>query len=420
MSQADWVERARAVLPAGGFGNFEAGVVIRKGRGARVWDEDGTEYIDYLLGSGPMILGHCHPEVAEAVAEQMSRGTTFFASNTAGIELAEEICRALPCAEQLRYVSSGSEADLYAIRLARAHTGRDKVLKFEGGYHGMSAESLMSIFASGSSNFPVAEPDSAGIPDSVKDSVMVSPFNDEALACELIAAHGDELACVIVEPFQRVLPPRPGFLEALRAETEKRGIILIFDEVVTGFRLAYGGAQERYGVVPDLCTVGKIVGGGFPLAAVAGRRALMAHFDRALVGKEGFALQIGTLSGNPIAAVAGLKTLEVLRRQDMYARLEAIGKKLMAGLSDSLSQEGVAHRVVGDASLFDVVFTDEDVFDYRAMLRADKTLKQAFNAALRAHGILKTDTKFYVSLALTEQDCAETLDAFRHASRQLK
>ena len=275
------------VLPAGGFGNFEAGIVIHKGRGARAWDEDGKEYIDYLLGSGPMILGHCHPEITEAVAEQMSRGTTFFASNTAGIELAEEICRALPCAEQLRYVSSGSEADLYAIRLARAHTGRDKVLKFEGGYHGMSSESLMSIFASGSSNFPLAEPDSAGIPDSVRDAVMVSPFNDEALACELIAVHSDELACVIVEPFQRVLPPRPGFLEALRAETAKRGIILIFDEVVTGFRLAYGGAQERYGVVPDLCTVGKIVGGGFPLAAVAGRRALMDHFDRARVGLGG-------------------------------------------------------------------------------------------------------------------------------------
>ncbi|MEP4424002.1 MAG: aminotransferase class III-fold pyridoxal phosphate-dependent enzyme, partial [Nitratireductor sp.] len=236
--QDAWLNRAKAVLPAGGFGNFDPSIVVREGHGARVWDENGKEYVDYLISSGPMILGHDHPEVIEAVREQLGKGMTFFASNARGIELAEVICQAVPCAEQLRYLSTGGEADMYALRLARAHTGCDKILKFEGGYHGMSAEAMISIFPDRLENFPNGIADSAGLPAGVRESVLVAPFNDEAFVRQILAEHGDEIAAVIVEPLQRLVPPEPGFLEALREETSKRGIVLIFDEIVTGFRLA--------------------------------------------------------------------------------------------------------------------------------------------------------------------------------------
>ena len=285
-TQEQWFERAKSVLPGGGFGNFDPTLFIREGHGSRVWDENGKEYIDLLIGSGPMLLGHGHPEVLEAVAKQLPKGMTFFANNALGVELAEEICRAVPCADQIRYVSSGGEADMYAIRLARAFTGRDKIVKFEGGYHGMSAEAQMSLAPARMVNFPQAVPDSAGIPESVQAEMLIAPFNDLDFIRSLLAEHGDDVAGIIVEPLQRIIPPSPGFLQALREEADKYGICLIFDEVVTGFRFAYGGAQELYGVTPDICTLGKIIGGGFPLAAIAGRTDIMAHFDKAAVGAE--------------------------------------------------------------------------------------------------------------------------------------
>ena len=419
-SQADWIARAQAVLPAGGFGNFDPGIVIREGRGARVWDEDGREYIDYLIGSGPMILGHGHPEVLEAAREQLARGLTFFATNASGIALAEEICRAVACADQVRFVSTGGEADMYAMRLARAHTGRDRILKFEGGYHGMSSEALMSLAPDHLEAFPRAVPDSSGIPKSVRDLMLIAPFNDADYARDLMGKHGHEIAAVIVEPLQRLIPPAPGFLEMLREETAKHGIILIFDEVVTGFRLAYGGAQERYGVVPDLCTLGKIIGGGFPLAAVTGRAEIMAHFDKNRVGAEGFTYQIGTLSGNPVASVAGLKTMEILRREGSYEWLRDNGRTIMAALTEHLSAAGIDHRVVGDPVLFDVVFSGEPVTDYRGVFAGDGGRLKAFNRALREQGILKPDSKFYMSLALTDDDLAATVEAIAAAARQLK
>ncbi|MEL6477065.1 MAG: aminotransferase class III-fold pyridoxal phosphate-dependent enzyme [Pseudomonadota bacterium] len=414
-----WAERAKAVLPAGGFGNFDPSMVIARGQGSRVWDEDGREYIDYLIGSGPMILGHGHPEVVEAVQEQLSQGMTFFANNARGIELAEVICEAVPCADQLRYVSTGGEADMYAMRLARAFTGRRKILKFEGGYHGMSAEALMSLAPTRLVNFPMAVPDTAGVPEHVRDDMLIAPFNDAEIARGLIAEHGHEIAAVIVEPLQRLIPPAPGFLETLREETEKAGIVLIFDEVVTGFRLAYGGAQEAYGVVPDLCTLGKIIGGGLPLAAIAGRAEIMAHFDKGLAGPEGFCFQIGTLSGNPLAAVAGLKTLEVLRRPGSFERLRGVGERLVAATRGALAAQGIPHQIVGDPVLFDVVFTGQAVRDYRAVLAGDKARAAAWNHSLRGQGIFKSDGKMYPHLALTETDLVETEAALTLAARAL-
>ena len=388
ISQGDWKTRAAAVLPAAGFGNFDPGVVIRNGKGSRVWDEDGNEFIDYLIGSGPMILGHGHPEVLEAVQEQLADGLTFFANNARGIELAEVMVEAVPCADQIRYVSTGGEADMYAMRLARAFTGRDKILKFEGGYHGMSGEALMSLAPSKLINFPQAVPDSAGIPESVRDNMLIAPFNDADFVSSLIEEHADEIACVIVEPLQRLIPPAPGFLQALRDLTSKHGIVLVFDEVVTGFRFAYGGAQEYYGVTPDLCTLGKIIGGGFPLAAIAGKKEIMDHFDRSIAGADGFTFQIGTLSGNPVASVAGLKTLEILRRPGAYDTIRANGERLMAAYKTHLDAAGVAHQVVGEPFLFDVVFTDQPVKNYRDMFRNDADKAKTLTLSRRESGSL--------------------------------
>nr|WP_319383903.1 aminotransferase class III-fold pyridoxal phosphate-dependent enzyme [uncultured Roseibium sp.] len=419
ISQGDWKARATAVLPAAGFGNFDPGVVIRSGKGARVWDEDGNEFIDYLIGSGPMILGHGHPEVLEAVQEQLAAGMTFFANNARGIELAEVLVEAVPCADQVRYVSTGGEADMYAMRLARAFTGRDKILKFEGGYHGMSGEALMSLSPTKLINFPQAVPDSAGIPESVRDSMLIAPFNDAEFVSSLIEEHANEIACVIIEPLQRLIPPEPGFLQALRDLTSKHGIVLIFDEVVTGFRFAYGGAQEYYGVTPDLCTLGKIIGGGFPLAAIAGKKEIMDHFDKSIAGADGFTFQIGTLSGNPVASVAGLKTLEILKRPGAYETIRKNGERLMAAYKTHLEAAGIAHQIVGEPFLFDVVFTDQPVKNYRDMFRNDAGRAKSLNRSLRAGGILKPDSKLYAHLALTEADLAQTEAALEAGAREL-
>jgi glutamate-1-semialdehyde 2,1-aminomutase len=415
---ADLVAEAKKVLPGGSFGNMPAEVILREGKGGRIWDESGREYVDFLLGSGPMFVGHAHPEVTAAVQAQVPLGTTFFGNNRHGIALAEAICEAVPCADQVRFVCSGTEADLYAMRAARAFRKRDKILKFEGGYHGMSDYALMSLAPKRPGNFPRPSPDSAGIPKSVQDEMLVAAFNDIGMVESLIEEQKDELAGVIVEPFQRLIPPNPGFLQALRAVTTRHGIPLIFDEVVTGFRFAYGGAQEYYGVVPDICTLGKVIGGGFPLAAVAGRADIMAHFDKGAVAEDEFMMQVGTLSGNPIAAVAGLKTLEILKRPGSYDRIFKNGRALMEGYAQIMHDAGVAARVTGDAPMFDIVFTDRDVTDYRTSLGNQDMMKRC-NGLLRERGILKSETKYYVSLAHTEEDIRLTLDAFASSIAEL-
>jgi len=410
--ERDLIERARRVLPAGGFGNYATDIVVREGFGGRVRDVSGNEYVDYLLGSGPMFIGHAHPEVTEAVLAQVPKGSTFFANNEHGIRLAEAIVDAMACAEQVRFVSSGSEADLYAMRVARAFRRRDKIRKFEGGYHGMSDYGLMSLAPQRLANFPRPVPDSAGIPRSVEEEVLVAPFNDLAAVERLVAEHAEELAGIIVEPLQRLIPPAPGFLQGLRDLCTRHGLVLIFDEVVTGFRFAYGGAQAHYGVTPDLCSLGKIIGGGFPLAAIAGRADIMAHFDRAKVPEDGFLTQIGTLSGNPIAAVAGLKTLEILRRPGMYERAFATGRALWQGFEERIRRAGLPAQVVGEPPLFDIVFTTGEVRDYRGVLRADREMAAHVNRHMRAGGVLKGESKYYLSTAHVARDVEQTLAAF--------
>src|SRR4051812_13371917 len=417
---ADLIDEAKRVLPGGSFGNMPAEVILRAGKGGRIWDENGKEYVDFLLGSGPMFIGHGHPEVTAAVQSQLLHGSTYFGNNRHGIALAKAIVDAVPCAEQVRFVCTGTEADLYAMRAARAFRRRDKILKFEGGYHGMSDYALMSMAPKNPGNFPRAIPDSAGIPKSVADEMLVAAFNDLEMVESLIREHKDELAGVIVEPFQRLLPPQPGFLQGLRKITQEHGIPLIFDEVVTGFRFAYGGAQEYYGVTPDLCTLGKIVGGGYALAAIAGRADIMAHFDRLAMADEDYLFQVGTLSGNPVASIAGLATLEVLRRPGAYAQVHATGKELMAALEGVLRKAGIKAQIVGEPPLFDVIFTDQPAQDYRGMLKGDKAIAGRFNKLLRERGILKGESKYYVSLAHDRADIDHAIAAWTDAVAELK
>ena len=419
-TETDLIQRAHRVMPGGTLGNIGRDIVITEGNAGRVRDASGNEYVDFLLGSGPMLIGHAHPEVNEVVREQIEKGTTFFANNDQAILLAEQIVDAVACADKVRFTSSGTEATFYALRTARAYRNRDKILKFEGGYHGMHDYALMSMSPANPHDFPRPTPDSAGIPRAIEDEVLIAPFNDLDTATAIIEEHHDELGAVIVEPFQRLLPPKPGFLQGLRDVTAQYGIPLIFDEVVTGFRFAYGGAQEFYGVQPDMCSLGKVIAGGFPLAAVAGKEEMMTHFDAASTEADAFMPQIGTLSGNPVAAAAGLKTMEILRREGAYERIFATGNRLKDELQRMLDEAEIPASVVGEAPLFDVFFTDQEITDYRSTLSADKQMLARFNELLLSRGILKGDTKFYISLAHTNADVQQTLDAFASAISELR
>ena len=416
--ETDLLKRVSQYMPGGSNGNtIHMNVVIERGEGSRVWDVSGNEYVDYALGSGPMFIGHAHPKVVESLRERVGKSFTFFSLTEEAILLAEEICRAVPAAEQVRFASGGTEATLLAMRAARAYRGRDKILKFEGGYHGMNEYALMSLSPSKLIDFPRPEPDSAGIPRSIQDEVLVAPFNDLETTTAIIEKYHDEIGGVIVEAFQRVINPQPGFLEGLRDITNQYGIPLIFDEIVTGFRFSYGGAQQHYGVSPDLCSLGKIVGGGLPLSAVAGKGEIMQVFDAAHSDETGPMPQVGTLNGNPVASIAGLATLEVLREPGIYQETFARGRRLREGFQQALDQAEIPAQVIGHDTVFDIYFTDDDkpIADYRDTARADKAKMMKLNDLLLERGVFKGDTKYYVSTAHTDEDIDRTLDVFRSA-----
>jgi glutamate-1-semialdehyde 2,1-aminomutase len=417
------LDRAKQRLPGGVLGTSryadDVGFVVKHGKGSKIFDVSGREYIDYVMASGPMVLGHAHPAVVAAVRQQLEAGTTYFMVTEPIIELAEEICRAVPCAEQVRFTSTGSEATFFALRVARTARGRDKILKFEGGYHGANDYAMMSSSPRSPKAFPAPVPDSSGIPHAIEADVLIAPYNDLATVEGIVDTHADELAAVIIEPFQRLIPPQPGFLPGLREITRRHGILLIFDEVVTGFRLAYGGAQEYYGVVPDIACVGKIVGGGFPLAAVCASAELMQPFDPGQDGKGDFISQSGTLNGNPIAAVAGLATLAELRKPGAYKILHGTGRRLMAGLAELAQKSGLPAQVVGEPVVFDILFTAEPVTDYRSLQKADGALARIFTTELIKRGVVKNTQKMYMSLAHTDADVARTLQACEDALKVL-
>ena len=414
--QTDLIGRAARVIPGGVLGSHRHGAglefVVREGRGAYLWDTTGRRYLDHLLSSGPMVLGHAHPAVLDAVAQQLARGTAYMLLNEPIVELAEEIVCAVPCAEQVRFTSSGTEATFFALRVARAYRGRDKVMKFEGGFHGTHDYALQSVSPRSPKAFPAAMADSSGIPHAIGDEVLIAPYNDLATTEALIAAHHDELAAVIMEPYQRVTVPAPGFLAGVRAVTKRYGVPLVFDEIVTGFRFAYGGAQEYYGVVPDLVALGKILAGGFPLAAVAGPAEIMRYFDPALEGTPEYVVQAGTLNGNPIAAAAGLATLRELRKPGTYERLFALGTRLRDGLAAAARRHGLPAQVSGEPPVFDILFTERPITDYRATLTADRDRIRVFNEECVRRGLVKAVNKIYVSLAHTDADIDEAIGIF--------
>lgn len=417
-------ERAWALFPAGSPGEYnlprELTVVLARGEGATVWDTEGRAFTDFTMGWGSVLLGHAHPAIVDAVRRRAGLGSNFAYLTDASLELAEEIARAVPCAERLRFCASGTEATGYAVRLARAHTGRPRVLKFEGAYHGAHEVGTVSLFPRRLLAFPEGEPTSAGVPASAVADVLVAPFNDLRTTTAILAAHRHELAAVIVEPLHRCTPPRPGFLAGLRELTAELGVLLIFDETVTGFRLAYGGAQEYYGVRPDLATFGKALGGGYPIGAVAGRADVLDLVREDRLGEDRYVWFASSVGGNAISATAALATLAELSRAKTYPRLFALGESLRAGLRTVLKDEGFTAQVQGDGPLAAIVFTDHDVVDYRTGFDSDRVRARSFLLGLFRRGIFLNpmSTKLYLSLAHTEADIRRLLDAARATLRE--
>ena len=421
--EAELLATARRLLPSGVRNASlaaEYAMVVQAAHGARITDMSGNEYVDYLLGSGPLLLGHAHPAVTAAVREQLERGSSYLLVNEPAIRLAEAIVELVPCAEAVSFHSTGSEATFFALRLARAFRRRDTILKFEGAYHGMGDHALMSTqWTYEPAPFPAAVPSSSGIPASARAEVLVAPFNDLATTTAIIEQHHDALAAVIVEPLQRTIPPAPGFLTELRRITAYYGIVLVFDEVVTGFRLALGGAQERYGVTPDLCALGKSISGGHPLGVVCGRRDILALADPERREHGDSVLLTGTYSGNPISAAAALACIAELRRPGVYAALAATGTHLMTTLQRLCDDARVPVHVLGEPSVFQPWFTSGEIVDHRSTLGADRGRAAAFTDRLLDAGVVKAHEKFFLSTAHGPEDIARTVEAFAYAVERL-
>ncbi len=401
----------RAFRSVGGTPRF-----IARGQGARIWDVDGNEYLDCVGSWGPLILGHAHPEVIEAACEAARLGTTFGAPTERETELARAITDAMPSIELVRLVSSGTEAVMSALRVARGYTRRTKVVKFEGGYHGHS-DGLLARAGSGLATFGIS--DSPGVPDAWAAETLVLPYNNADAVEQAFDAVGEQIACVIVEPVagnMGVVPPRVGFLESLRRVASEAGSLLIFDEVITGFRVAYGGAQTRYRVTPDLTVLGKIIGGGFPLAAFGGRREIME-----VLAPAGPVYQAGTLSGNPVACAAGMATLRVLKTGDPYPRLEQLGAKLEAGLRAGAAAAGVPLTINRVGSMLTAFFTESAVVDWATAATSSRERYAAYFHAMLDRGVYLAPSQFeaaFLSAAHTEADVEAIIAAAAEAVKR--
>lgn len=419
MKSKELFERAQRVLPGGvsspvrrfdPYPFFAAG-----GKGCILESVDGKSYIDYCLAYGPLILGHAHPRVVEAVERQIERGTTYGVPSEGEIELAETIIDRVPCAEMVRFMSSGTEATMAAVRLARAYTGRDKIVKFEGSYHGAHDYVLVKP-GSGAA----AAPDSPGIPEDTVKNTLTTVFNDEEAMVELIDVMGDEIACILVEPVMGnigCIEPENGYLNFLRDVTRENDILLIFDEVITGFRLAAGGAQEYYRVTPDLVTLGKIVGGGFPMGALAGPRQIMEN-----IAPAGSVYQAGTFNGNPVSVTAGLETLKILDDK-VYSSLERMGSHLRAGLRDLLSDMDLEYQVAGPASMFQIYFTEDEVRNYADAKKSDTELFMKYFHGLLESGVFIPPSQFeccFISAAHEMDHINSTLEIAEDVLSHLK
>lgn len=417
------IERAQRIIPGACFGTFQlpddVAFIVDRAEGARLWTQDGRELIDHVLGSGPMVLGHAHPRVVDAIHHQAKRGTTYYTLNEPAVELAERIGEMVPCAEGVKFLSTGSDATLYAMRLARGFTKRAKVLKFEGAYHGTNDYALQSMKPSDPASYPTPKPDCAGIPQQVSETKLVAPYNDLQTTTRIAAEESDSLAAVIVEPVQRSIEPKPGFLEGLRRLCDKFGILLIFDEVVTGFRLAPGGAQEKYGVRPDLCTLGKIIGGGLPLAAVAGRRDIVETSDPSNPESDRRVYLSGTLNGNPLAAAAGLATLDVLIEENGPKRLRDLGTHLVRHLEEAATRLSMPFQMIGPPSFAEPIFGEGEVVDYRSYLATNRKAASLFSRQMLRQGVFLA-SKAYVSIAHNDLLLERVVTAGEAALKQVR
>ncbi|MBN1917442.1 MAG: glutamate-1-semialdehyde 2,1-aminomutase [Verrucomicrobia bacterium] len=422
--ESSWWDRARRVIPGGvnspvrAFGRVGGTpFFIASGSGATITDVTGRTSIDYLASWGPLILGHAHPRVVEAIQCACAEGTSFGSPTVCEVEFAEMLVDAVPSIEQVRLVSSGTEAAMSAIRLARGFTGRDDIVKFDGCYHGHS-DCLLVKAGSGGATFDV--PDSAGVPADFAKHTITLPFNDAAAVEHTLDEHGGRIACIILEPVcgnVGVIPPRAGFLEACRAACRKHGALLIFDEVITGFRVAYGGAQQMYRVTPDLTCLGKVIGGGLPIGAFGGRADIMQR-----LAPTGTVYQAGTLSGNPLAVTAGIETLRLLQEPGTYERLEALGARLGDGFTRIFRRHGIVVQCPRVGSMLSCFFTSKAVADARTAMTTDAALYAKWFHGLLDRGISVAPSPYeamFVSLAHTEALIDRTLAAADDVAQEL-
>lgn len=392
-------------------------IFIDRGKGSKIWDVDGNEYIDYVGSWGPMILGHTHPKVINAIKKTIQKGTSFGAPTVSEIDLANKIRKAFPSIELVRMVNSGTEAVMSAIRLARGYTGKDKIIKFEGCYHG-HGDSLLVKAGSGATTFGI--PDSLGVPPDLARHTLTALYNNLDSVKSLLIQYPEQIACIIVEPIagnMGVVLPEKGFLEGLRKICDDKGIILIFDEVITGFRVAYGGAQELYGVKADLTCLGKIIGGGFPVGAYGGKRAIMER-----VSPLGGVYQAGTLSGNPVAMTAGIATLDVLKTKGFYQELEKKTTYLVEGISELAEERLIPITINKATGMFTIFFTEEPVIDYRTAKRSNTKRFSQFFVEMLNQGIYIPPSQFeawFISMAHTQNDLNKTIEACDIAFKRL-
>ena len=421
----EWFERASTSLVSGVSSGFrywgeEDTLVIERGEGGHVYDMDGRRYIDYQLGFGPVILGHAHPAVVEAVAAAAAGGTTFAMTSALEVEAAEKVRKAVPWLDGLRFTNTGTEATMHAIRLARGFTGRELILKFEGSYHGAHDYVLFSTAGSpptalGSRLSPVPYQTSSGVPAAIRDTIRTLPFNDLEAVERLFTDIGHQIAAVIVEPMLGNffgLMPRAGYLEGLRELTRQHGVVLIFDEVKTGFRMALGGAQEIFGVTPDVATFAKAMGNGFPVAAIGG------HGEVIRAWSHGGIMQAGTYSGNGLAAAAASATIDVLATGEPYEQIERVGSALSEGVGKICADKGVPVQVLGHPSMVGVFFSDEEPHELRDLPKHDAGLYEQVVVGMIQKGVMPVDDgrePWFTCAAHTDEDAAETLQAFEES-----
>jgi glutamate-1-semialdehyde 2,1-aminomutase len=403
-SSASWRERALAALPAGSNGEFglppELVPVIERGSGPRVWDTEGREFVDFTMAWGAALPGHGRPSIIEAAMKAAVDGANFAAVNRRAVQLAERLQLLCPCAERVRFVASGTEATMLCLRVAHAATGRRKVLRFEGAYHGQHPVGVAGMIHGQPRNLPHCDPAGAGAPWVERD-VLVAPYNHLEQTAAIIADNASDLAAVIVEPFHRCLSPAPGFLQGLREVTRKHGIVLIFDEVVTGFRFAPGGAQEYYGVTPDLAAYGKALGGGFPIGAYAGRADIMDAVNEHRLPGPGYAWSASTTGGNPVSCAAALATLDLLCTPGTHTHLHALGRQFRERLGQTLEAVGVPGQILGDGPIAQLAFSSAPVTDHDSYLATDRAMGRKVMLELVRNGVFLNPmgTKLYLSLA---------------------